>query len=278
MTKAMETIEVQGKSVEEATRLAAERLGVEIERVATEIVEESKGLFGKAIVKVRASVLEETAKPASKKPERTSKPTKMKEEEKPVKPATKTATRGKKAIAEPEPEAPTEPALDEGEDEDEGERPDVVATEEDAEDLAEIVNEILETADMQARVKPTGMNGRYVNLELDGKDVAYLVGKHGEVLNAFQYLINVIANRQLSNGVRVTLDGNNYRRRREEALCNLALQIAEQVRERGEEAVLDALPAFERRVVHKALADFEGVTTYSEGEEPNRRVVIAPGE
>lgn len=274
----METIEVQGKSVEEATRLAAERLGVEIERVATEIVEESKGLFGKAIVKVRASVLEETAKPASKKPERTSKPTKMKEEEKPVKPATKTATRGKKAIAEPEPEAPTEPALDEGEDEDEGERPDVVATEEDAEDLAEIVNEILETADMQARVKPTGMNGRYVNLELDGKDVAYLVGKHGEVLNAFQYLINVIANRQLSNGVRVTLDGNNYRRRREEALCNLALQIAEQVRERGEEAVLDALPAFERRVVHKALADFEGVTTYSEGEEPNRRVVIAPGE
>lgn len=274
----METIEVQGKSIEEATRLAAEKLGVEIERVATEIVEESKGLFGKAIVKVRASVLEETAKPATKKPERSPKPAKAAKEDKPAKPAAKASTRGKKATAEPRPEPTAEPESDEVEDEDEGERPDVVATEEDAEDLAEIVNEILETADMQARVKPTGMNGRYVNLELDGKDVAYLVGKHGEVLNAFQYLINVIANRQLSNGVRVTLDGNNYRRRREEALCNLALQIAEQVRERGEEAVLDALPAFERRVVHKALADFDGVTTYSEGEEPNRRVVIAPGE
>lgn len=154
----------------------------------------------------------------------------------------------------------------------------MIATDEDAAEMAEIVNEILELSDLKASVKPTGLNGRYVNLELDGKDVAYIVGKHGEVLNAFQYLVNVIAARQLDSGVRVTLDGNNYRRRREEALCNLAVQIAEQVRARGEEAVLDALPAFERRIVHKALAEFDGVTTYSEGEEPNRRVVIAPEE
>jgi spoIIIJ-associated protein len=153
-----------------------------------------------------------------------------------------------------------------------------VATDEDAEELADIVNEILDIAELQAKVQPTSLNGRYVNMELDGRDVAYLVGKHGEILNAFQYLVNIIASRQLESGVRVTLDGNNYRRRREEALCNLALQIAEQVRERGEEAVLDALPAFERRIVHKAISEFDGVSTYSEGEEPNRRVVIAPAE
>ena len=63
-----------------------------------------------------------------------------------------------------------------------------------------------------------------------------------------------------------------------EAARDLATQIAEQVVARGEEAVLDALPAFERRVIHQILADFEGVQTYSEGEEPNRRVVIAPIE
>jgi hypothetical protein len=80
----------------------------------------------------------------------------------------------------------------------------------------------------------------------------------------------------LDAGIRATLDGNDYRRRREEALTQLASKIAAQVLDRGEEAVLDALPAFERRIVHKALSEIDGVTTYSEGEEPNRRVVIVP--
>lgn len=276
----METIEVQGKSLDEAKRTAAERLGVDIERIAAEVLEESKGLFGKAVVKIRATVQEVAAKSKGRSPkaERASEP----------EPAPELAPKPKRtAKPKPEPAKPVrattkaaEPAVipsDEVED-DEAEQEEVVATDEDAGDLAEIVNEILELSDLKATVKPTGLNGRYVNLELDGKDVAYIVGKHGEVLNAFQYLVNVIAARQLENGVRVTLDGNNYRRRREEALCNLAVQIAEQVRSRGEEAVLDALPAFERRIVHKALSEFDGVSTYSEGEEPNRRVVIAPEE
>ncbi|MCH8979662.1 MAG: hypothetical protein IH945_10540, partial [Armatimonadetes bacterium] len=82
--------------------------------------------------------------------------------------------------------------------------------------------------------------------------------------------------RKLGRGVRVVLEGNEYRKKRQEVLTKLATQIAKEVASRGEEAVLDALPAFERRVVHKALSEFEGVKTYSEGEEPERRVVIAP--
>jgi spoIIIJ-associated protein len=85
-----------------------------------------------------------------------------------------------------------------------------------------------------------------------------------------------MANRKIGNGVRVTLDGNDYRLRREQTLTKLAESIAEQVLARGEEAVLDALPAFERRIVHRALGEISGISTYSEGEEPNRRVVIAP--
>jgi spoIIIJ-associated protein len=96
------------------------------------------------------------------------------------------------------------------------------------------------------------------------------------VLNALQYLVNIIGNRRIANGVRATLDGNDYRKRREDTLTSLAQNIADQVKKRGEEAVLDALPAFERRIVHKALSTVTGITTYSEGEEPNRRVVIAP--
>ena len=129
---------------------------------------------------------------------------------------------------------------------------------------------------MQVNVTVGEISGRYVSLKLDGKDAAYLVGKHGEVLNALQYLVNVVAHRRFGTEARATLDGNDYRKRREDVLTQMASQIAAQVRERGEEAVLDALPAFERRIVHKALQEIDGVSTYSEGEEPNRRVVIAP--
>lgn len=287
----METIEVQGKTLAEATKIAAEKFGVEIERVEAEVIEEIKGLFGKGSVRVRAILKPE----AAAKPARGGRGAKAEKVEKAVvapepepepevaAPAKAERPRAKRddkpAKPEPKKAAAAKPAKPEAaEDEDAEPKVVTVASQEDAEELADIVNEILDLAQLQASVKPTGLNGRYVNLELDGKDVAYLVGKHGEVLNAFQYLLNIISARQLESGVRVTLDGANYRRRREEALCNLALQIAEQVRERGEEAVLDALPAFERRVVHKAISEFDGVSTYSEGEEPNRRVVIAPGD
>ena len=129
---------------------------------------------------------------------------------------------------------------------------------------------------LEAEIVVGELQGKYINLSIDGKEAGYLVGKNGEVLNSLQYLINLVAKQQLANGVRVTLDGNDYRKKRAEALTNLASKIAEKVRERGEEAVLEALPAFERRVIHKALQEIEGVTTYSEGEEPDRRVVIAP--
>jgi len=76
--------------------------------------------------------------------------------------------------------------------------------------------------------------------------------------------------------VRITLDADSYRMQRNAALERQAKQIAAQVLKRQQEAVLDPLPAHERRVIHQALADFEGVETYSEGEEPNRRVVISP--
>jgi spoIIIJ-associated protein len=95
-------------------------------------------------------------------------------------------------------------------------------------------------------------------------------------LNALQYLCNVIASRKVTNGIRVTLEGDEYRQRREQILTQMALEVAEEVKKRGEEAVLAPLPAFERRIIHQALVEFAGVETYSEGEEPERCVVIAP--
>lgn len=249
--------------------MAAAKLGVTEKEVKVTVLEETKGLFGKSSVRVRAEV---KAAPSKKEPKAKKEPKIEAKAEAPS--AEPTPAPEPKRVRSKKAEKPVTAKDDE---ESEGtEEADYQATQEDAEGLAEIINEILDLAKLQATVEPRTINGKYVNLELDGQDVAYLVGKHGEVLNAFQYYLNVVAARQLNTAARATLDGNQYRHRREEALTNLALQIAEQVKQRKEEAVLDALPAFERRVVHKALQEFAGVTTYSEGEEPGRRVVIAP--
>lgn len=280
----MSSIEVTASSLDDARSMAANQLGVSPDEVDLEVLEESPGLFGRKKLRVKATVGgssapaedKRPAKPAAKRaPKKAAKPEPVEEEEaaEEAAPEPKPARRTRTAAKAKE---STEDKSQSSEDADDAEAPEVLATEEDAEQILEIMNEILDAGDFDAEVTVASLTGKYVNLELDGRDVSYLVGKRGEVLNALQYLMNVILTRQFSNGVRVTVEGNNYRRRREEVLSKLALDIAEEVRNRGEEAVLDALPAFERRVVHRALVDFDGVKTYSEGEEPERRVVIAP--
>lgn len=294
------TVETTGASLAEARQAAAKQLGVAEDTLLVEVLEESKGLFGRGQFRIRAAagsataaveVAAEEPKPkrsrAKKVAEPVEEPQAVEEsepvEEAPVEaaPAKKTRSRigAKAAAAAPEAaaeEAPAAPATRGREER--VDHSDTIATDKDAKALLKLVKELLASADLDVTAKVDGMQGRYVNIEIDGDDVAHLIGKHGEVLNATQYLANIIASRQLDSGARVVLDGGNYRRKREEALTGLATKIAEAVRERGEEAVLDALPAFERRIVHKALGEIKGVTTYSEGEEPNRRVVIAPAE
>lgn len=274
----MQSVELTAKSVAEATTLAAEKLGVSKDQVTITVLEESKGLFGKTTVRVRADAQEsqeEAPKKAVKKPATKAVAEVETADEEPA-PKAEKPSRAKPAKKPAAAAKADEPAAAEAETEESDSESEVVATQKDADALVDLVNHVLGLGNLQARAQFKNLNGRYVNLELDGKDVAYLVGKHGEVLNNLQYLINVIANKSLTAGVRVTIDGNNYRSRREEALTTLAQEIAAQVIERQEEAVLDALPAFERRVVHRAVAELVGISTYSEGEEPNRRIVIAP--
>jgi spoIIIJ-associated protein len=295
----MQSVEVSAKTAADATQLAADKLGVSADALKVTVLEETKGLFGKSSVRIRAELIEVAPAPSKK----AEKPDGVVAEE-PKAAEAKPAPRGSRKKVEPEPapvataeptepteatkprrgkkaaEAPAEVASAKPEEAPVDDEPEseVVATDEDAERLLGILTGLLESANLQVKAEVGSLQGKYVSISLSGRDVAYLVGKHGEVLNALQYLVNIIANRRIGNGVRATLDGNDYRRRREEVLTNLATKIANEVKSRGEEAVLDALPAFERRVVHKALMGIEGVTTYSEGEEPNRRVVIAPAD
>ena len=126
----------------------------------------------------------------------------------------------------------------------------------------------------KASVKSTADN--QVVLEILSGEPATIIGKHGQTIDAIQYLVGVITNKRLPEKVRVVVDVEGYRSRREEALTNQALYLASKVKETGEEAVLEPLHANERRIIHTALADDTDVYTYSEGEEPDRHVVISP--
>jgi spoIIIJ-associated protein len=110
-----------------------------------------------------------------------------------------------------------------------------------------------------------------------GQDVGALIGRRGKTLSDFQYLLNVIIRRQyaLLNKM-VVLDVENYRSRREKTLTQLAVNVARKVSREGYEQALEPMTPQERRIVHLALQDYPGVTTYSSGEEPYRKVVIAP--
>jgi spoIIIJ-associated protein len=271
----MQSIELTAKTVEEAKAVAADKFSVSPDQIEVTVLETVKGLFGKSQLRVRATVID-TAVPNAK-PEPKAKAAKPK-------PEPKTSEPKAEAVAEPESEPKKEAAskgISGSKSEPEpvaesGEEPVVEASQEDADALLAHLRKLLDAANFEVEAKVKKIEGRYVSLEIDGRDLGHLVGKHGEVINNLQYLMNISAGRKLGNGVRCILDGDDYRARREEKLTALATKIANQVRARGEEAVLDALPAFERRIVHKALAGMDGVTTYSEGEEPNRRVVIAP--
>lgn len=115
----------------------------------------------------------------------------------------------------------------------------------------------------------------HVTLNLRGDDLGILIGKHGQTLDALQYLTTLAAHRDSDERVKIVIDVEDYRKRREETLARLAHRLADRVKIRGEKVVLEPMSPHERKVIHTTLQDDLRVTTYSEGEEPFRKVVIA---
>ena len=117
-----------------------------------------------------------------------------------------------------------------------------------------------------------------ITVTVSGGDVALLIGRHGQTIDAVQYLLNVIAYRAYGEAKKdVVVDAAGYRERRRATLETLADEIADRVRESGEAEELEPMTSVERKVVHLRLKDAAGVATASEGTEPNRYVVVLPG-
>ncbi len=111
-------------------------------------------------------------------------------------------------------------------------------------------------------------------VELTGQDLGYLIGRRGDTLDALQHLCNYAINRGIEGHIRINVDAEDYREKREDSLRRYAVKKAQQVLKAHRRTTLEPMNAYERHVIHSALQDMERITTYSVGTEPNRRVVI----
>jgi spoIIIJ-associated protein len=116
----------------------------------------------------------------------------------------------------------------------------------------------------------------FMHIDLESEKAALLIGKRGHTLNALQTLTQALVNRYTDHYMSVILDVENYRRKREEKLTELAERLAKKVAREKKPYSLEPMPSYERKIIHSALAGHPEVTTYSVGEEPKRHLVITP--
>lgn len=145
-----------------------------------------------------------------------------------------------------------------------------------AEYLKDLLNSIAQSMGLTIKIS-VEVGEEKIEASISGKKVGILIGRRGKTLNDLQYLANTIMRRQFSQmGKMIIVDVESYRQRRENTLTRLAINIARRVELEGEEQPLEPMTPQERRIIHLALKDYPGVGTSSRGEEPYRKVVIAP--
>ena len=201
-------IEVTGKDIEEAKKLALSQLDLPQERVIFEVLEEpSKGFFGligARVAKIRATEKELTP-------------------------------------------------LEKGQ---------------------EFLKKIFKSMNKDIQIECIEEDINY-KFNLIGDDLGVLIGKHGQTLDSLQYLTNMAANKNVTGArVRIVLDVENYRKRREETLCQLAERLANKARKYRTKVVLEPMNRHERKIIHMALQNYADIITYSDGVEPHRKIVV----
>ena len=135
---------------------------------------------------------------------------------------------------------------------------------------------VFKTMDMDVDIseeyqKETGI----LTVNMEGEDMGVLIGKRGQTLDSLQYLVSLVVNKDIDGYIHVKADTENYRERRKKTLENLAKNIAFKVKRTRQPVALEPMNPYERRIIHSALQDEKFITTYSEGEEPYRKVVVA---
>ena len=142
------------------------------------------------------------------------------------------------------------------------------------EKIETFIKGLLEHMDSKAVPQCRKVDGNTYKVDLVGDDLGYLIGRRGDTLDAIQHLANYTVNRDVEGHIRINVDAECYREKREDSLRRYARKKAQQVLKARRRTTLEPMNAYERHVIHAALQDMENITTHSTGVEPNRRVVI----
>ena len=303
----MDSIRVTAKTVSDAITEASIQLETSSDNIEYTVIDEgSKGFFGigsrKAMIEARKKFTDEDLmqevfgekKEKAEKPKREPKK-EMKKEAAPEKkeathkPEKKENREVKKEPRKPVPVKPTEKEAEKPQEK--PERPAEAAEEavvaepkqlrvpadpEEAKRRAvTFLTDMFRVMDMQIEVHAS-FEDDTLSVDLSGEEMGLLIGKRGQTLDSLQYLTSLVVNKGKASYVRVKLDTEDYRNRRKATLENLAKNIAFKVKKTRRPVFLEPMNPYERRIIHSALQNDPYVTTHSEGEEPNRKVVVTP--
>mgnify|MGYP004650800113 CR=1 FL=1 len=247
--------------------------------VEEKVPEKPKSALGSASrSKPKATALPDTAKPQPPKPEAP-----KAEAPKPAAPAAEPPRQDKPAAPKPPraprperkfdaPKAPREPRPERKVEPPKEYTPAEPGSTE--EKIEQFIRGLLEHMGSKAVPHCWKVDGNTYKVDLTGEDLGYLIGRRGDTLDAIQHLTNYTVNRDVDGHIRVNVDAESYREKREDSLRRYARKKAQQVLKARRRTTLEPMNAYERHVIHAALQDMENITTHSTGVEPNRRVVI----
>jgi len=251
-------IETTGKTERDALNKALKELGLEEDDISIEVITRAKtGFLGigscPAKIRVTYEVPDEPA-PVAEEPAPTVEP---------------------EAPAEPMPAAESAPAPTAEPMEESVEAPVMEADPERKEKIETFLTGLLERLEVPAEIKLQVNEAGIYQVELVGKNLGALIGRRGETLDAIQQLTNYAVNRGQSKRIRIHIDAENYRAKREESLQRLARKTAGKALKYRRNMMLEPMNAYERHVIHAALQSYNpAISTYSTGTEPNRRIVV----
>ena len=278
------SIRVSAKTVDDAITEAMIQLGVTSDRLEYDVIEKgSAGFLGigmkQAVIEARRKkgvekendILEEIKKEV-KMEEKKSFKNDFKKEVKKDTPAEKPAAEEKKPAKEKN--AATETSSEKESSSSRRSSEVAEVTEDTKKAVEKFLYDVFQVMGMEVQIKSEVDKDGVLCIDMSGDNMGIIIGKRGQTLDSLQYLSNRVANKQQAGYVRVKLDTENYRVRREETLRHLAKNIAHKVKRNRKPIALEPMNPYERRIIHYSLQSDPYVTTHSEGEDPYRKVVV----
>ena len=275
------TLVATGKTIDLAIEAALTQLGMDRDSVSVQVLAQAKpGFLGIGAQPAKVQITYEAPDPAPRaalssasrsKPKAA--PVKKTEEPKPAEAKAEAKPAAPKAAA-PKAERKSEPKKEEPK---APKEPKVYTPAEPGsveEKIETFLKGLLEHMGSKAVPHAIKGEGNTYDVELVGEDLGYLIGRRGDTLDALQHLSNYTINRGIEGHIRINVDAEDYRAKREDSLSRYARKKAQQVLKARRRTTLEPMNAYERHVIHAALQDMENITTQSTGTEPNRRVVI----